>query len=81
MGVLLYNKWYNQITKNCFLQRYFIFLIFLLERNVNGMDSELKTFEESHIRSIWDEEKEEWYFSVIDVVAVLTDSKNPRDYW
>ena len=45
------------------------------------MDSELKTFEGSHIRSIWDEEKEEWYFSVIDVVAVLTDSKNPRDYW
>lgn len=45
------------------------------------MDSELKKFEGSHIRSIWDEEKEEWYFSVIDVVAVLTDSKNPRDYW
>lgn len=45
------------------------------------MDSELKTFEGSHIRSIWDEENEEWYFSVIDVVAVLTDSKNPRDYW
>ena len=45
------------------------------------MDSELKKFEGSHIRSIWDEEKEEWYFSVIDVVAVLTASKNPRDYW
>lgn len=45
------------------------------------MDSELKTFEGSHIRSIWDEENEEWYFSVIDVVAVLTDSKKPRDYW
>lgn len=45
------------------------------------MDSELKTFEGSHIRSIQDEENEEWYFSVIDVVAVLTDSKNPRDYW
>ena len=45
------------------------------------MDSELKTFEGSHIRYIWDEENEEWYFSVIDVVAVLTDSKNPRDYW
>lgn len=45
------------------------------------MDSELKTFEGSHIRSIWDEENEEWYFSVVDVVAVLTDSKKPRDYW
>lgn len=45
------------------------------------MDSEIKMFEDSHIRSIWDEEKEEWFFSVVDVVAVLTDSKNPRDYW
>ena len=41
----------------------------------------MKMFEGSYIRSIWDEEKEEWYFSVIDVVAVLTDSKKPRDYW
>lgn len=30
---------------------------------------------------MWDSEKEEWYFSVVDVVGVLTDSKNPRDYW
>lgn len=45
------------------------------------MDSEMKMFEGSYIRSIWDEEKEEWYFSVVDVVAVLTDSKKPRDYW
>ena len=45
------------------------------------MDSEIKMFEDSYIRSIWDEEKEEWFFSVVDVVAVLTDSKNPRDYW
>lgn len=45
------------------------------------MDSEMKMFEGSYIRSIWDEEKEEWYFSVVDVVDVLTDSKKPRDYW
>ena len=30
---------------------------------------------------MWDEEEEQWYFSVVDVVAVLTDSVNPRDYW
>jgi len=37
--------------------------------------------QEQSIRSHWDDEQEQWYFSVIDVVAVLTDSANPRDYW
>ncbi|MDO4765444.1 MAG: BRO family protein [Eubacteriales bacterium] len=45
------------------------------------MDNEIKLFEGSQIRSIWDSEKEEWYFSVVDVVGVLTGSKNPRRYW
>lgn len=45
------------------------------------MDNEIKLFEGKQMRSAWDNEKEEWYFSVVDVVAVLTDSKNPRDYW
>ena len=45
------------------------------------MDNESKLFEGNQIRSLWDSEKEEWYFSVVDVVGVLTDSKNPRDYW
>ena len=45
------------------------------------MDNEIKLFEGKQVRSAWDNEKEEWYFSVVDVVAVLTDSKNPRDYW
>lgn len=43
--------------------------------------SEIKRFENQEIRSVWDNEKEEWYFSVVDVVGVLTDSSNPRDYW
>ena len=43
--------------------------------------NEIKIYENKEIRSVWDNEKEEWYFSVVDVVAVLTDSKNPRDYW
>ena len=38
-------------------------------------------FEGKEIRSIWDAEKEEYYFSVVDVILVLTDSSNPRDYW
>ncbi len=43
--------------------------------------NEIKIYENKEIRSMWDEEKEEWYFSVVDIVGVLTDSKNPRDYW
>ncbi len=43
--------------------------------------NEINMYENKEIRSVWDNEKEERYFSVIDVVAVLTDSKNPRDYW
>ena len=45
------------------------------------MSGEVKLFEGNTIRSIWDNEKEEWYFSVVDVVGALTGSSNPRDYW
>jgi hypothetical protein len=41
----------------------------------------VKLFESKQIRSTWDEREQRWYFSVIDVVAALTDSPNPRDYW
>lgn len=40
----------------------------------------IKLFEEKKIRTVWDNNQEEWYFSVVDVVAVLTDSANPTDY-
>jgi maltooligosyltrehalose synthase len=36
---------------------------------------------EKKIRTVWDNEKEEWYFSVVDVIEVLTDSSNQRRYW
>lgn len=42
--------------------------------------NEIKLYENKKIRSAWDDEKEEWYFSVVDVVGVLTDSENPTDY-
>jgi len=45
------------------------------------MNDEVKLFEGNTIRSAWDNEKEEWYFSVVDVVGALTGSANPRDYW
>lgn len=41
----------------------------------------IKIFEEKKVRTVWDDETEEWYFSVIDVIEVLTDSPNPRRYW
>ena len=44
-------------------------------------NTQIKIFEERQVRTIWDKEKEEWYFSVVDVIAVLTDSPNPRNYW
>ena len=45
-----------------------------------GQKEQIKLFEQKRVRSVWDEEKEEWFFSVIDVVEVLTDSTNPTDY-
>ena len=43
--------------------------------------NEIKLYENEEIRSAWDEEKEEWYFSIVDVVGVLTESENPQVYW
>ena len=43
--------------------------------------SNIKLFEDKHVRTYWDEKEQQWYFSVIDVVEVLTNSSNPRDYW
>lgn len=45
------------------------------------MSDNIKMFEGSQIRSVWDNEREEWYFSIVDVVGSLTESNNPRDYW
>lgn len=45
------------------------------------MSDDVKIFEGSQIRSVWDNEREEWYFSVVDVIGSLTESNNPRDYW
>ena len=46
-----------------------------------SLDNKIKLFEGNEIRSAWDNEKEEWYFSVVDVVGVLTESENPNNYW
>ncbi|MEG2675084.1 MAG: hypothetical protein RR938_08265, partial [Muribaculaceae bacterium] len=43
--------------------------------------NKIQLFEERKVRTLWDDEQEKWYFSIVDVVGVLTDSPNPRKYW
>ncbi len=43
--------------------------------------SDIKLFESKKVRRHWDAEKEIWYFSIIDVIEILTDSPRPRKYW
>lgn len=47
----------------------------------NKLETMLNLFEDNEIRSIQDSEKEDYYFSVVDVISALTDSNNPRNYW
>lgn len=44
-------------------------------------DSSIQLFEDKKIRTAWDEQAEEWYFAIVDVIRVLTDSPNPQTYW
>lgn len=43
--------------------------------------SNIKLFEEQQVRSVWNEEQQKWYFSIIDVIAVLTNSPRSKKYW
>ena len=42
---------------------------------------QIQLFEEKRVRTVWDDQEEKWYFSIVDVCAVLTDSENPQTYW
>ena len=44
-------------------------------------ENQIQLFEGQHVRYVWDSEKEKYFFSVVDVIKVLTDSENPRKYW
>jgi len=44
-------------------------------------NTSIKLFEQKQVRSLWNDEEEKWYFSIVDAVGVLTDSKNPNNYW
>ena len=41
----------------------------------------IKLFQDKRVRVVWDNEQEEWYFSIVDVVKILTESTNPNNYW
>ena len=44
-------------------------------------NNEIKIFEDKKVRTLWDAEQEKWYFSIVDVIAVLTESVDPNAYW
>ena len=46
-----------------------------------GKKEVIKIFEEKKVRTVWDDVEEKWYFSIVDVCGVLTESPNPRNYW
>jgi hypothetical protein len=41
----------------------------------------IKLFEEKSVRSLWNEAEEQWYFAIVDIISILTDSPNPQVYW
>ena len=41
----------------------------------------LKLFEDKKVRTVWDDEQEKWYFAIVDVIAILTESLDPKAYW
>ena len=49
--------------------------------NSNKLETTLNLFEGKEIRSVWDSEKEDYYFSVVDIIRALTDSNIPKIYW
>jgi prophage antirepressor-like protein len=52
-----------------------------LEEKMMSQNDKIQLFEDKRIRTAWDEEKEEWYFSIVDVCEVLSGTDNPRRYW
>ncbi len=44
-------------------------------------ETALKLFEQKQVRSLWNDEEEKWYFSIVDIVGILTESPNPNNYW
>lgn len=70
-----YEKAFNLSVKNeIFLQNIVLIAFQMTKREI------IKVFEERKVRTVWDDSEEKWYFSIVDVVAVLTDSADPKQY-
>ena len=52
-----------------------------MKKTEKDIKTSIKLFEDFKVRTSWDNEKETWYFSVVDIVGILSDSKNPNNYW
>jgi hypothetical protein len=52
-----------------------------MDMDKSTVDNQIQLFEDKRIRTAWDGERQEWYFSVVDVVGVLSESSNPNNYW
>lgn len=52
-----------------------------LSCRVESMENKIKVFENKNIRTVWNEEEEDWYFSVVDIIEILTGTERPRKYW
>ena len=61
----------------------FVYSYVMIAEQIDDMTKKqaIQLFEERKVRTIWDDEHEKWYFSIVDVVAVLTESENPQTYW
>ena len=44
-------------------------------------ETAIKLFEQKQIRSVWNDNEEKWYFSIIDIIGILSESENPNNYW
>ncbi len=44
-------------------------------------ENAIKLFQDQRVRVLWDEEQEKWFFSIVDIIGILTESPNPRKYW
>ena len=44
-------------------------------------ENAIKLFQDQRVRVLWDEEKEKWFFSIVDIIGILTGSVNPNNYW
>jgi hypothetical protein len=69
------------LADNFNLMELTIFTFNRINNNKMSKQTDIKIFEDKKVRTLWDAQHEKWYLSIVDIVAVLTDSPNPQVYW